>query len=153
MARDKEGKFSETHKMSRTGVYGIWGNMLYRCNTSTCPLYESYGGRGISVCAAWHSFDSFMSDMGDRPSDSHSIDRIDVNGNYEPSNCRWATAKDQARNRRNSSFIFIDGLKLQVDEYCEKYGISKTAIKNRIRRNWTNKRIIETPVRLSNANN
>ena len=149
MARNKIGQFVGTHRMSQTAVYGIWGNMLYRCNTSTSQMYKNYGGRGIKVCKEWHSFDLFLADMGDRPSENHSLERIDVDGDYEPNNCKWATAKEQARNRRNSRFIFIDGLKLQVDEYCERYNLSKEAIKNRIRRNWTNKRIIETPVRTS----
>ena len=145
------GRFLPTHLMTGSSEYGIWGNMLYRCNTETSPLYHLYGGRGVSVSDSWNSFDTFISDMGKRPSDGHSIDRIDVNGNYCKENCRWATKKEQSRNRTNSVYIFIDGRKLQVDDYCEIYGVSKMAIKNRVRRGWSNDRIISTKVR-SNKN-
>lgn len=147
MARNENGTFEKTHAMSKTAIYGIWGDMLYKCNTNTSPVYDNYGGRGIKVCDEWHNFDAFFSDMGDRPSKEHSIERVNVDGDYCKTNCVWATPKDQARNRRNSKFIFINGLKLQVDDYCEQYGISKAAIKNRLRRGWSNSRIIETPVR------
>lgn len=82
---------------------GVWYSMKTRCNNSTHPTYINYGKRGIKVCERWlESFDNFYADMGKRPSSKHSIDRIDVNGNYEPNNCRWATIDVQSRNKRNS---------------------------------------------------
>lgn len=81
--------------------YAIWANMIYRCRNKKAANYPLYGGRGISVCQRWRkSFDSFFDDMGQRPSPMHSIDRIDNDGNYEPGNCRWATAKEQRANQR-----------------------------------------------------
>lgn len=94
---------STSHKMSHTPEHNAWLAMKQRCYNSNNPKYKNWGGRGIRMCQRWlDSFEAFFADMGFRPSPKHSLDRIDTNGNYEPSNCRWATEKEQNENRRNS---------------------------------------------------
>ncbi len=90
---------AQRHEMTRT--YKSWISMRQRCRNANAPNFASYGGRGIAVCARWDSFELFLADMGPRP-EGMSIDRIDVDGNYEPGNCRWATPKQQQANRRCS---------------------------------------------------
>lgn len=87
----------------RTVEFTAWSHMLRRCNDHRHPQFKDYGGRGIRVCARWDDFAAFAADMGPRPSPKHSLDRIDVNGNYDPSNCRWATKDVQQHNRRPKS--------------------------------------------------
>lgn len=85
----------------RIPEYYTWNNMKLRCYNPNSASYKYYGARGIIVCERWlHSFTNFLDDMGKRPTKAHSLDRINVNGNYEPSNCRWATLKEQRANRR-----------------------------------------------------
>lgn len=84
---------------SRSGTYNSWAGMIQRCTNPSNPAWKNYGGRGINVCSRWLVFENFLEDMGDRPS-GMSIDRTDNNGNYCRENCKWATAKDQSKNRR-----------------------------------------------------
>lgn len=91
-----------THGKSSTRVYRIWKAMLRRCNKSHSSRYQYYGGRGIRVCKRWHKFENFYADMGDPPSEKHSIDRIDNDSHYTFLNCRWATWCEQANNKRRN---------------------------------------------------
>jgi hypothetical protein len=105
-------------------TYQSWTAMLRRCLTPTSSNFELYGGRGISVCERWKKFENFLADMGKRP-DGTSLDRVDVNGNYEPSNCRWATYKEKSRNRRNGRVEPHEYL--QIAWLAQRYGEAEIA--------------------------
>lgn len=108
-------------------TYNCWQAMLMRCTKPDHVAYASYGGRGITVCEQWkNSFEQFFKDMGRRPTQRHSLDRIDANGNYEPSNCRWATTKEQGRNKRKSLFMAhpTSGVVMPVAQIAESLGMS-----------------------------
>ncbi len=124
--------------------YAAWSRMKHRCYNPNNPNFHNYGGRGISVCHQWmDSFDIFKRDMGDRPSDSHSLDRINSNGNYEPSNCRWATSLEQVRGRRVTLYIYFEGELMLLTEAAKSTGINYTAFHGRQSRRGTLIRLSE----------
>ena len=101
VTKERVSQLNLTHGKTKTKEFKTWDSMKQRCTNPKSDSYKDYGGRGITVCERWmNSFENFLADMGAAPSKSHSIDRINVDGNYEPSNCKWSTAKEQRANQR-----------------------------------------------------
>ena len=132
--KEKLSKMKSTHKQTGTRLYNIYVGMKYRCYTKTCRRYKDYGGRGISICKEWlqdfNNFKKWAEKNG--YTNTLTIDRIDNNGNYEPSNCRWIPAKEQAKNKRNNVFYYVNGEKLNVMEIQRRYGIERHELRKRI---------------------
>lgn len=126
-----------TRNGSDTPEYRSWRAMMRRCYTQSDQKYFKYGGIGIEVCQRWHSFQFFLDDMGPRPT-GHTIDRFpDRDGNYEPSNCRWATQKQQQRNRRNSRMVCVDGVVRPLGDVIEERQLKYYLIVSRVKRGWS----------------
>lgn len=136
----------KTHGMSKTKTHIVWKSMRNRCNGPSQDSYHLYGGRGIRVCERWDSFENFLSDMGECPQ-GYSLDRINVNGNYEPDNCRWIPLKRQAHNTRRSRVLRFSGEDLTMADWSEKLGISTMLIWWRLNKGWSVDRALGTPVR------
>lgn len=120
----------------RMPEYGIWASMKERCSNPKQSRYERYGGRGIRVCREWEDFARFIEDMGPRPSTKHTIERIDNDGDYEPSNCRWATWKEQANNRSSNVLLTIGAERLSLSQWAVRSGVDRMTIKERAKRHF-----------------
>jgi len=119
------------HGKSHESIHNIWKGMNSRCNTPTCSTYKHYGARGIKICERWKSFENFYADMGDRPA-GMTLERIDNSGNYEPSNCKWATHKEQMRNRRFNNVITYNGQTKCMSAWADELGIKIGTLWHRI---------------------
>jgi hypothetical protein len=134
--KEKRALNSTTHGMKFTAEYRAWQNMKNRCLNKNTTQYKDYGGRGIEVCSEWlECFENFFKDMGKKPSEKHSIDRIDNNGNYEPSNCRWSTRSEQNSNTRQNNFFEYKGAIKTITQWSECLGVTQKVLRNRIKRN------------------
>lgn len=121
---------------TRPAEYRAWSHMRTRCMIPGRKDWARYGGRGIRVCQRWDSFAAFYADMGPKPSRSHSLDRIDVNGNYEAGNCRWATPIQQARNTCRNRVIAFGAKSATLAEWSEHTGLRRETIQDRLNRGW-----------------
>jgi len=144
--RETLGKHLATINGVPTKDYRIWVNMKSRCLIKSSSYYCDYGGRGITVCDRWkNSFSDFMEDMGPRPSSGHTLDRIDNNGNYEPSNCRWATRREQSNNTRRNRIVEYNGESLSIAEWARKLSLTYPTVYLRLKRGWSIERTLTTP--------
>lgn len=137
------------HGESRTRLWNIWEGMRERCSIPTSSGYKNYGGRGITVCDEWrNSYSSFKKwALSNGYRDDLTIDRIDVNGNYEPGNCRWSTVKVQNENKRNNRFVCFNGERHTVAGWAKILGINTVTLHDRLyKNNWTIERALTEPV-------
>lgn len=149
--RNIEFDGNTTHGMCKTRIYRIWQGIKRRCcNSNDYSHYKEYGGRGITVCEEWQRFESFYEwAMQNGYADDLTIDRIDVNGNYEPSNCRWTTPKEQANNTRTNRVFTYNGKTQTLTMWAEEYGINRATLYDRLIRKhqWDMEKALTTPVR------
>ncbi len=138
------GDAHRSHGMSETPIWHTWKSMLRRCEEVGHKDYPNYGGRGISVCERWHTFENFYADMGDKP-DGMSIERTHNEEGYSPDNCVWATKQEQNRNTRSTHFVVVGGRKTSLAEAVEQSGLPYHTVKSRIYRGWSIEDALTTP--------
>jgi hypothetical protein len=140
----KNGSATKRHGNTHSPTYKSWLSMKGRCLNQSDQAYALYGGRGIKVCARWvYSFENFLLDMGEKPKD-FSIERIDVNGNYEPQNCTWASRLEQSRNKRNTIRVLCDGVLVSLSKASEMSGIPyRVLLDRKTRLGWNDGRLFE----------
>ena len=127
--RDNVAQLSTTHGKHATREYNTWIAMKQRCLNPKSTRYEDYGGRGISVCDRWvDSFQNFYDDLGPKPAPDYSLDRIYVNGNYEPTNCKWSSPLEQASNKRSSKYVVWEGEVYTYTNLSRKLGKRPTYV-------------------------
>lgn len=153
------GCLSKSHGGSGTRLYIVWTRMMDRCYRTKTERYKNYGARGITVCDDWHDFSNFRDwamQSGYDPQAKRydcTLDRIDVNGNYEPSNCRWITMKEQSQNTTRSHFVTVNGETLTLSQASEKYDISAATIWARLMTlGWDDENAVLTPIQGRNKN-
>ena len=132
------GGINLTHGQSSSRLYRIWRHMLNRCYYDNDIRFSSYGGRGIEVCSQWHSFEPFYEWANQNGyKDGLSIDRIDVNGNYEPGKCRWSGNIEQANNKRSCRYYTYQGETLTIAEWAKRYNMNYKKLWKRLERGWS----------------
>ena len=133
------------HSESNTKLHKTWCNMRYRCNNPNCKFYSNYGGRGIKICKEWEIYENFRDwSLANGFEEGLSIDRIDNDGNYEPTNCRWVETKTQINNRRVSHNLTYQGVTHTIAEWSDITGIKWTTIKERLKHGWSIEKVLTT---------
>ena len=149
---DKAERFGS----SKDRLYRVWLGMRYRCFYQKDKYYMDYGGRGITICDEWLGPEgytnfrlwAYQNGYDDTASFQQcTLDRIDVNGNYEPTNCRWVDIKSQANNKRNTPYYTIGDITKSLSEWCDTFGVSHSLVSSRVRRGWDIERALTQPKR------
>lgn len=147
-SKDINKEIHTSHGMRHTRLYKCWCNTKERCFSINNKSYKDYGGRGITVCEEWQKFEPFYEwAMANGYRDDLTLDRIDANGNYEPSNCRWATKKEQGNNKRNNCCITYNGEMHTISEWADIVGMPRNALYLRLKRGWDVKKALEHPLK------
>lgn len=135
---DANGQYANIHGMSHTPIYSVWGQMRRRCKSPKDKSYKRYGGRGIKVCDEWdRSFESFYEwSLANGYHKGLTIDRIDSNGDYVPSNCRWVTTAEQNRNYSRNHMLAYKGETLCLADMADKYGVNRATLLARLKAGW-----------------
>lgn len=136
---------SRTHGKRSSPIWHIWQQMLQRCNNPSSGGYKKYGARGIQVCLEWHDFETFYADMGDRP-EGMTLGRIDNDAGYSKENCRWETPAQQARNKRNTTMLVLDGKSVSLQDLADRHGVPARILRERLfRLGWPMEKALSTP--------
>lgn len=149
---NKGYKYGDKHNLSRkySKIYSIWNTMKHRCLNPNFSKYKNYGHRGISICDEWKdNFPNFLNwSLNNGYQENLTLDRVDVNGNYEPSNCRWVSQKDQQRNRTNTIYVFFKEQSKPLIQWCEELNLPYTTMKSRINvLKWDVEKAFTTPIK------
>ena len=131
--------------MCGTRTYRIWAGVIQRCQNKNYHRFPDYGGRGITVCERWQTFQNFLADMGECPSNKHSINRIDNDGPYSPENCEWATLDQQILGKRSTITVTIDGKTWCLKDYCKKKRIGYSCVRYRLSTGMTLEEALNRP--------
>lgn len=143
------GRQNRTHGMSRTLTYRVWYSMKKRCKNPKDIRFKHYGGRGIIYCERWEKFENFISDMG-HPEAGLSLDRINNNGNYEPSNCRWATKREQSNNRRTGVKLTYNDVTLSISEWARALNICVSTFRDRMTAGFADEKLFSPNLKFRN---
>lgn len=140
--RVEVSKANNIHGMTDTPIHLSWMFMKNVCNNTNHKQYKDYGNRGITLCERWLKFENFYEDMGNRPSKNHRLGRININGNFELSNCKWMTKKEQNNNKRNKVLLIIDGKSRSMVEWSRIIGTNYQSICSRLNYGWSHKEAV-----------
>lgn len=149
----KRGQTPRSHGLAYTPEYRAWQTMRHRCTQPTSPVWDSYGGRGITICDEWlNDPAAFIAHIGPRPSRHHELDRIDNDRGYDPGNVRWTSRSVNDRNRRSSRLVTHVGETLTIAAWSERTGIRRDTLKRRLDAGWTPALALSTPTRAKRTN-
>lgn len=141
------------HGMFGTKIYGSWSSMVQRCTDINHPYYKNYGGKGITVCDKWRTFEGFYEDMKENHQDNLMIDRIKNEEGYSKDNCRWSTRLEQANNMTTNRIVEVDGEKMTLAQACRFIGIKNSVVNSRLHRGWSLYESLHTPVSRTRESN